>query len=102
MSEPVKFKIYANFVKNPALSISTYSLAKNLIFPKIKVSFVCIPIILWVCTGMWYHKNSKSSKNKCNSSSVYSSYLAKGVREGKRFIPVAVTLLKPLRLPASF
>ena len=61
----------------------------------------CWPFKVWVCTGMWYHKDSKSSKNKCNSGSVYSGCLAKGVREGRGFIPVAVTPLKPLRLPAG-
>ena len=45
---------------------------------------------------MWYYKNSKSSKNKCNSGLVSLDYLAKEVREGKRFIPVIVTPLKPL------
>ena len=50
---------------------------------------------------MWYHKDNKSSKNKCNSGSIYSGCLAKGVREGRGFIPVAVTPLKSLRLPAG-
>ena len=36
-------------------------------------------LLLWVCIDIWYHKDSKSSKNKCNSNSVYSGYLAKEV-----------------------
>ena len=51
---------------------------------------------------MGYHKDNKSSKNKCNSSLVYSGYLAKGMREGKGFILVIVTPLKPFQLPAGF
>ena len=46
---------------------------------------------MWVCTGMWYHKNNKSSKNKYNNNLVYLDYLAKEMQEGKGFIPVVVT-----------
>jgi len=42
----VGFKICINFVKNPALSIFIYFFIKNLISLKIKVSFICILIIL--------------------------------------------------------
>ena len=45
VSKLVKFKIYASFIKNPALSIFIYSLIKNLASLKIKVSSVCILII---------------------------------------------------------
>ena len=59
-------------------------------------------LALWVCTGMWYHKDNKSSKNKCNNSSIYSGFFAKEVQEGKEFILVAIIPLKPLQLLASF
>jgi len=57
ISKLVRFRICAGFIKNPALSISTCFLAKNLVFPKIKVSFVYIPIIL--ISGLFINVISK-------------------------------------------
>jgi len=45
ISKLMEFRIYAGFVKNPALSIFIYFLVKNLAFPKIKVLSICISII---------------------------------------------------------
>ena len=48
VSRLMGFKIYASFIKNPALSIFVYFLIKNLASLKIRVSFICILIILSV------------------------------------------------------
>jgi len=46
ISKLVGFKIYASFIKNPALSIFICFFVKNLTSLKIKVLFVCILMIL--------------------------------------------------------
>jgi len=45
VSKLMGFRICAGFIENPTLSISACFLAKNLVFPKIKVSSICISII---------------------------------------------------------
>jgi len=46
VSKLMGLRICVSFIENPALFIFACFLIKNLVFPKIKISFVCISIIL--------------------------------------------------------